>query len=149
LHYDATTGEFTWRAARGNTVKAGDRAGGIKNDGYWVIYIDWKRYAGHRLAWLYVYGFPLPKELDHINRNRADNRIANLRPATRNQTRANSIATHNGLKGATPHRRKWKAQIGYNGRRFYLGIFSTPELAHQAYLAKAKELFGEFACDGT
>jgi hypothetical protein len=76
--------------------------------------------------------------------------IENLRPATKSQNAANRGKTCNntsGFKGVWWRRRyrKWQATIGVNGKRFYLGMFDTPEAAHAAYAAAAQRLHGEFA----
>jgi len=92
------------------------------------IYVDGKRYTEHRLAWFYTFGV-FPSRLDHRNRNRADNRIANLRKATRNENKRNS-KTHsnnqNGFKGAYQNGRRWGARVTHNGKRIHLGTFDTP-----------------------
>jgi|SRR5215467_9025499 len=150
LDYNPATGEFFWKVAR-HKVKVGDRAGGIgsKDKGYWDIGIDGKRYRAHRLAWFYVHG--KWSKLDHKNRDPLDNRISNLREASNKQNQGNRKINQNnrsGLKGVIQFRKKWRAQIGHNSKVIWLGDFLTPELAHQAYCEKAKELFGEFFCDG-
>lgn len=88
LHYDPQTGIFTWRVTRGN-LKACSRAGSMKEDGYIRVCIGERRYHAHRLAWLYVTGDWPVEEIDHINRNKADNRFTNLRPATRSTNEQN------------------------------------------------------------
>jgi hypothetical protein len=89
LHYDPERGVFTWLSRPAerswNTRFAGTRAGTINGLGYVVIGILGRRYKAHRLAWLYVHGEWPGRELDHINCDKSDNRIANLRPATRSQ----------------------------------------------------------------
>lgn len=97
-----------------------------------------------------ILGAPPDKQVDHINGNRLDNRKANLRLVTSQQNRMNSKKRANsrsGLKGViwdATHSR-WLAAVTLNGNRYNLGVFPTPEAAHEAYKAKAKELFGEFA----
>lgn len=105
----------------------------------------------HRLIYKHFIG-PVPKGnvIDHINRNRLDNRIENLRLATASQNRMNSTKKRNSknkYKGVAQDKgsRKWKAYIGYNKKQIHIGMFETEEEAYQAYLIKAKELFGEFA----
>ncbi len=86
---------------------------------------------------------------DHINGDKLDNRKANLRNSTKQQNSANS-KVHNtnksGFRGVCFYKRdkNWKASIGFNGKSIHLGYFKTPEQASDAYVAKAKELFGEF-----
>ena len=148
LSYDPETGDFRWMVSRGGQ-RAGSIARCVRHDGYVVIMIDRKLYYAHQLAWLYMHG-ELVSELDHINGIRSDNRIFNLRPATRTQNNGNSRKPkHNtsGFKGVCYHKRdkKWQAQIHHKGRQIWLGLFDTAEAAHAAYCEKANELFGEFA----
>jgi hypothetical protein len=150
LHYEPETGVFVWKVANALTTKIGDRAGSINGGGYRQIDVEGKKYKAHRLAWLYVYGY-LPKRLDHKNRDRTDNRIMNLREATRSQNAANSKTQQNnstGLKGVRRHGNKWQAVATYNGKRGYFGTYDTPELAHKVYCYAAKLLHGEFFCNG-
>src|SRR4030095_4704758 len=90
LRYDRRSGVFYWRIAPPRTdIKAGARAGCVDVAGYWKIQLEGKQYYGHRLAWLYVYGcWPKrPKAIDHKNRIKTDNRIANLREARSEERR--------------------------------------------------------------
>jgi hypothetical protein len=150
LDYDPQTGIFTWKVALSSNVKIGSRAGCINQNGYRVIRINGKGYKAHRLAWLYIHG-SLPKTLDHKNHNRPSCHIADLREATSSQNNANAKMRKDnraGLKGVHQSGQRWGAAINHNGNHLWLGTFDTPELAHIAYLTKAKELFGEFACTG-
>jgi hypothetical protein len=97
-------------------------------------------YLAHRLAWMYVYGRWPAKglDIDHINGNRQDNRIANLREVTRgqnmqNQRRASSRST-TGLLGVLRKSRRFAAHITADGRTHCLGTFDTPEEAHRVYM---------------
>lgn len=75
LDYDPATGVFTWKA----NFHRGKEAGGSCSQGYRRIKIDGKLYTGHRLAWAWVHGEEPPAEIDHINQDKSDNRIENLR----------------------------------------------------------------------
>jgi hypothetical protein len=144
--YDPETGVFTWRASRPRARK-GAIAGTKRPDGYWAIAIDCKLCYAHRLAWLYMTGKWPTADIDHINGNKSDNRIANLRQATRSQNKANTPPPrHNtsGLKGVSLEGRRWKAQIERDGKKCHLGLFDTPEEAYAAYCKAAREHFGEF-----
>ena len=150
LKYNPDTGEFERVRDQGNKKK-GDKVGYMSTtDKYMYTKIDYVRIGLHRLAWLYVYG-ELPKgHIDHINRNRQDNRISNLRIANRMQQRANSSVPKNnksGFKGVSFNKQsnKWTANIQKNRKRYYLGAFNDPKAASKAYKAKAIELFGEYA----
>ena len=152
LDYDPLTGEFTWKLDSSFTVFKGDRAGTAHNRGYWQIQINNRRYLAHRLAWLWVYGMFPKGEIDHINRNKLDNRIENLRDVNGqlnlyNTGKKNCNTT--GYKGVTFIARlgKWQAQIRTNGRKIYLGTFDTPERADISH--RIAEYFREKYYDHT
>lgn len=101
----------------------------------------------HRLIFVYHHGY-LPEELDHIDANRTNNRIKNLRPATRSQNLANSMLRYDnktGYKGVHSVTSGYIAQIGYKGTRHYLGVYKTAKQAAVVYNKKAAELFGQYA----
>lgn len=132
LNYDENTGLFTYKKNKGK-FKANQIAGTTHVNGYTHIQINWKIYKAHRLAWLYVYGY-FPECIDHINCDRGDNRIANLREATVTQNNHNVKMSKNnksGVKGVCWHKKakKWCATIGAYGKTIYLGLFSDLELA--------------------
>jgi len=150
LNYNPETGVFTWRLKPCDRIAAGMVAGGEGGRGYSQICIGRTRYQSHRLAWFYVYGEWPIHQIDHINLDRADNRIANLREATPSQNGSNrksSPKTSNPLKGANWDKRKknWVARICIDRRVICLGRFKTAEQAHDAYMQAARKLFGEFA----
>lgn len=145
--YDPKTGKFSWKAEPGS----------ITANGYRYIKVNGKLQLAHRLAWLYYYGEEPVGLVDHINGDRADNRIENLRIATYSQNSANAkLHTRNtsGLKGVCKIVRKgvwtgrWQASITHNNKQIGLGSFKTKELAHVAYMKAAERLQGEFAHDG-
>ncbi len=147
LSYDAETGIFTWRGKPNGRVAHGAQAGTLLPNGYVRVKLHRKLYLAHRLAWFYVHGVWPENEIDHINRTRSDNRIANLREATKSENLQNQISaqrhnTTSKLLGASWHegRQKWQAQIYINGKAKYLGLFKTKEEAHAAYLAAKREL---------
>lgn len=93
-----------------------------------------------------VVGFgPGDPQVDHRDGNGLNNRRGNLRAATQSQNMANQRARRAGLRGAYPHRGRWKAQGKKNGRSFHLGVFDTEREAAQAWDAWAAEAWGEFA----
>lgn len=144
VSYDPLTGCMTWKAGC-RPALIGKEVGSIWR-GYRVTKFDGRNYQLHRLAWLYVHGELPDGEIDHVNGVGTDNRIANLRIATRQQNAVNRRAQGGrALKGITANRNKWAAQIRINGKNTYLGSFDTPEQAHAVYAARARELHGEFA----
>ena len=147
LSYDSETGIFTC-IKPSRTRKTGMIAGGLNTLGYITISIENVRFYAHRMAWIYMYGDNLTGQIDHINGNRSDNRICNLRDvsALGNQQNLRTAQKNNhcGLLGVSFDKRnkyrKWKASIFADGKRFHLGSFHTKEEAHKAYLAKKRQL---------
>lgn len=143
LDYNPETGVFTW-------VNAGKIAGSPCGFGYRAIRCLGGRYYSHRLAWFYVRGAWPKNQIDHINGNKSDNRIANLREATHKENLWNS-AKHkdnkSGLKGVSLHAQsgRWQTQIYINGRSRFLGLHDSPAAAHKAYCDAANQLHGKFA----
>lgn len=149
LYYDPNTGVFTWRVKRGGTAEIGTVAGCRKDSGYRVISLYDRLYREHRLAWLYMYGIWPPDEIDHINGVRDDNRINNLREATRKQNSANRRKLSGDLpKGVYRHRNRFRAQIRMQGHVKHLGTYDTPEQAHAVYCEAAQKEFGAYHCAG-
>lgn len=143
LRYDATSGRLTWLRRISPRLRVGGDAGSIAN-GYVRITIDGKSYMAHRLAWLYAYGAWPRQYIDHINGNRTDNRLFNLRDVSQTTNALNRCGPSKNNKigylgvcwmGGTNN--AWTARISCNGKKKHLGYFKTPELAHQAY-QKAK-----------
>lgn len=147
IDYDPSTGIFIWKEG---PIRRGKRAGSLQPHGYRRIHVGYVRIWEHRLAWAFVHGAYPDGLIDHINGDRSDNRIENLRQATAETNAANSKTRSDntsGYKGVSWNRRaqKWQVFIGGSGGRVYLGLFSNPKAAHEAYLMAAKKRFGEFA----
>ncbi len=152
LSYDPETGEFRALSTSG-ARQAGSVAGSKHPKGYISITVDGHRHLAHRLAWLYVYGVFPDGDTDHINGVKTDNRIANLREATRSQNMANLGALSNsksGIRGVHYFKRtgRWVSSIRANGKTVHLGYFATAEAASLAYREAATRLHGEFARAG-
>jgi hypothetical protein len=142
LHYDPTTGMFTWRVSRG-TARTGDIAGSTNDGGYIQISVDSVIYKAHRLACLYMTGELPAENIDHRYGNKIDNRWHELRLAKQSQNMQNQrVALSNnkiGLLGVSIHRGRPRATIVVDRKHKHIGYFDTPELAHAAYLeAKTK-----------
>lgn len=147
--YDPISGALTWRKRRAQSSPAGSKCGSLNNDGYVHVSFFGKMYVAHRLIFKIMTGRDPTDEVDHINRDKADNCWENLREATRYQNIANvePIAKgKSGLRGVKVSKsgRRWTARISVLGRNRNLGAFDTPQKARDAYIAAQKVLRGEF-----
>lgn len=137
--YDPETGVVKHRITHGR-AKAGKIAGTERTDGYRVVWFNGKLHLLHRIIYLLMNGEWPPQQIDHINRNRTDNRWCNLRAVTprenimnrgTNRMRPDNTSGYVGVSFVRQCR-KWKATISYDGRRQYLGLFATPDEAAAA-----------------
>lgn len=160
IAYEAETGRLTWRvraidtfssksaADSWNTRYAGRPALATENGkGHLKGSIYDRQYFAHRVAWAIHYGF-WPSQIDHINGDRADNRICNLREATTRQNSRNRKAGGESKflgVSRSANGKRWRAYIHLAGRTVALGTFDREEDAARAYDAAARKHFGEFA----
>jgi len=146
ISYNQETGDMKWKNISHNRVKPYTKAGHMDRTGYARLSIEGKKYMVHRLAWLYVYGSFPENAIDHINRDRNDNRFSNLRLATVKQNNENiSLRSHNtsGYRGVTWHKaaKKWMASVTHNKKQIYLGLFDNLDDAANSAKNKRNELF--------
>ena len=144
LSYDLIGGFFT-------RLTTGKVAGSMDSSGYIQIRVKGRLRLASRLAWTYVTGKNPPAKVDHIDRTPLNNSWINLRAATNKQNSHNSEIRRNntsGFKGVSYHRAtgKWQASIR-DGKQKYLGLYDSPELAHEAYVFEAKKIHGKFFCE--
>lgn len=144
VSYNPETGIFTWLINRRGATKAGSLVGSDKGNGYLDTRIDGKKCLLHRLAWFYVHGEWPKGHIDHINHITTDNRIANLRDVTRSLNLQNQIRpmsrNKSGYLGVSKHGPSYRAQILAGGKRMIIGVYPTPELAHEAYLIAKRKM---------
>jgi hypothetical protein len=146
LHYDPATGIFTRKVRTAQRHQVGDRAcGNPMKAGHLRVAFDSKKFLAHRVAWLYVYGKWPDNDIDHINGDPTDNRVENLRDVTNRINRQNMRnprgKSNSGLLGVFLHKEtgKWRARIQLDGKGIHLGLFDTPEAAHEAYLVAKRK----------
>lgn len=145
--YNKDTGELFWKITTGRAVK-GKRAGAPHN-GYLRTRVETVRLYVHRVVFFLEHG-EVPTQVDHIDLNKQNNKIENLRAATARQNCGNvAVKSWNktGFKGVwtCPNTGAYCAQINFKGKKTYLGRFDTAEEAAAAYTKAAQEKFGEFA----
>lgn len=146
FEYDPLTGILRWKDGRSNMVQ-GSLAGCVHGSGYKVVTINSKTHKLHRIVWIMLFGqIPDGFYIDHINGNKIDNRLENLRLATSSQNQQNRPAPKNsssGYRGVTWHKvvNKWMARICHKGKRTTIGFFDNAEDAYEAYKQEAKKLF--------
>lgn len=142
LAYDPESGWFTWRV-NNSVAKPGERAGGMHGLGYRMIGLEYKKYLEHSLAYFYMTGEWPTLQIDHLNRNKTDNRWANLRHGTRSENGHNKgLHPRNttGYAGVIVHGNGFRAVIRVEGNE-YTGWFNTvAEARVQRLLFEVKHL---------
>ena len=141
-------GKLFWRRPTSNRVKVGQEAGTLTTNGYKIVQYDKKFRMLHRVIWDYHYDEGCEGYLiDHIDNDRLNNRIENLRVCDYSQNAANSFSHSDSRlksKGVSVHGNKFRAQIAHQGKRYHLGVFDTEEEAREVYKEKALQLYGEY-----
>lgn len=146
LRFDPSTGQFTWLVG----ARAGKIAGCLSPTTKYIhIKLNQYQYLAHRLAWLCCHGRWPEAEIDHIDRCRSNNSLANLREATPSQNRRNgSLRSSNtsGVRGVFFEKKskKYRADIRFDGKQTTLGYFDNIEDASRCYQAAAKKAYGDF-----
>jgi hypothetical protein len=135
LSYDKTTGVFERLIKVNRNSVIGEEVGSVNRvNGYRYIRIDGRAYLHHRLAWFYVHGQWPDDQIDHIDGNRLNNSVVNLRPASSKQNRENrelSTSNKTGYRGVfyRKDKDKYRASVKHNGKSQHLGYFNTAEEA--------------------
>ena len=144
--FNYVDGSLYWRANK-NRARAGSAAGCIHKTGYRVIRVDGVDYKAHHLVWIW-HGNKKPSELDHINGNKLDNNIDNLRLSTHSENMRNTgLRKDNslGVKGVDLHKNGYRARITLNSKTRHLGFFSSLEAAMDVLNAARKQVHGLYA----
>jgi len=152
--YGTSTGNFYRKTSPCNSVKIGDKAGTVKANGYTYIRFQGKQQAAHRLAWLFIYGRWPTKRLDHINGDKADNRMCNLRLVTQSENQLNRklcSRSSTGIKGVSTHSASGKYQVtlSVDGVKRHFGLFGSIELAELVARGAREKYHGEYCNHGT
>lgn len=162
LRYEPETGKLYWKPRPAETFATpraasiwrsrflGKEALACVDDGYKTGFLKGRRVRAHRVAWAIYYGEWPIDQVDHINRDRSDNRICNLRASSNSENQWNTAirsSSSSGFKGVRRNGKtgRWMARITVNGDRKYLGNFGSPDEAYAAFCEAAKKYHGEFA----
>ncbi|MEN9885444.1 MAG: hypothetical protein RL758_22 [Pseudomonadota bacterium] len=143
LRYDSKTGLLYWLQRPCHNVFAEDIAGTKTSKGYIQIQLNKRLYKAHRIAWLLHFGSWPKGVVDHINGEKTDNRIENLRDvsiAVNSQNQRRPMSTNkSGYLGVSPFKGQWSAEILVSGRKKHIGLFETPDAAHRAYIEEKRK----------
>lgn len=150
-YFEYKDGFLYWKKTIGTRAIAGNKAGKLRKDGYFDVGLFGKYYLVHRIVYA-LFNNSLPKFIDHIDRDRSNNRIENLREASANQNTWNaskSKANNTGVKGVRKTKNsKFEARVAANGITYQVGTFDTIEQAEQAIILYREKLHKEFTCNG-
>jgi hypothetical protein len=150
LEYNPETGKFFWKIRTSKRIHIGDEAGCLAGNGHILIRMYGKLYQASRLAWLYVYGENPLEEIDHKDVNSSNNKIDNLRLATRMQNQWNTRVTSRsktGIKGVCWNKssNKWHVQINHNNQRVYSAYFDDLNETKEAMLREREKWHSAFS----
>lgn len=147
--FSYSDGNLYWKVAKGSRAKVGDKAGTLNNTGYIRIIINGKAYQAHRIIFLIHHNY-LPEFIDHIDGNKVNNCVENLREATLLQNNCNQKllkANTSGYKNVSWHKqlKKWQVTIKVNTKQRHMGIFDDLELAELVAIEARDKYHKEFA----
>lgn len=150
--FDYVDGKLLWKVLKAIGTKVGEEAGTITVDGYRRIKINGKKYLTHRIVYLYHYGY-IPKEIDHIDNNKLNNDIKNLRSVTRSEQMQNTRLrkdNKSGIKGVNWSKvaQKWTVRIRVNNKRYFGGYFTDINEAKKAATILRNNLHSKFTNHG-
>lgn len=146
--FEYRDGDLIRKVSPQHNAPVGSVAGTVRRDGYRDIRINAKSYLTHRLIFLMHHGY-LPQFIDHIDNNRSNNRIENLRPATNGENSWNQAITSlntSGFKGVSWDKKaqRWRVQVGNDSKKHWGGYYNTAEEANEAAMKLREKLHGEF-----
>lgn len=147
LTYEPESGIFTHNHNFGSRYRVGDRAdtpGHAALKGYRLVNLLNQKFLAHRVAWLYVHGVMPTLSIDHIDGDRGNNRLSNLREVKHQTNIQNQVRPHKrsttGFLGVVEYKGKFISRVTNNYRHVYVGTYATAELAYAAYLEAKRKL---------
>jgi hypothetical protein len=147
--FEYKDGELFWNKTLSNVAQKGKRAGCKSTSSYGSVMVDKKSYCIHKVIFCMHHGY-IPEQVDHIDRNRSNHKIENLRPATNGLNSMNKVVQSNnklGIKNVCWNNthRKWLVQVNAFGKRVVSKMFDNLELAELVALEARNKYHGEFA----
>jgi hypothetical protein len=149
--FDYQDGNLYWKIKVSNSINIGDKVSCFnKKSNKKRITINNKCFMASRIIYAMFYNDPKHKSIIHIDLDKNNLKIENLKVANNTERvanvgkKSNNTSGFRGVSGPTPSK-KWRVNIGYLGKRYHIGTYENKEIAHKAYCEKAKELFGKFA----
>jgi hypothetical protein len=150
--FEYKEGNLYWKIKTSQRIKIGDKAGHLKTNGYIALKLNNLQYRMHRIIWAYHYSaIPNNLQIDHIDGNKANNKIENLRLATHSQNKSNNkrarCDSKSNILGVcwSKASRKWESHIRKNNKKIHLGYFANQNDAIAARKTAELQYFGEFA----
>ena len=150
--FEYKDGVLFWKAKKSSNTRQDFSAGSIAKRGYVSVRLCGKHYYVHRLIYMMHYGF-MPEFLDHIDGNKLNNKIENLRSATKSENNRNKKLYKNnksGVKGVQWNEpcKKWRAVLKLDGKNKHIGLFNTIDEAEHAIKEARVKFHGEFSNNG-
>ena len=148
-HLEYSDGKLYWKKSTSNRVNVGSEAGSYQTGGYMAVKLLGKRIPVHKIVYLLHHGY-IPEIVDHIDGNRSNNKIENLRICTKAENNINtSIRRHNtsGIKNVSWHKQtgKWRVIVRHKGKPNSFGLYADIELAELVAIEARNKLHGKFA----
>ena len=146
IEYNKITEDFNWIKSQSNSVKLNSIAGTKRKDGYIVISFNHKNYLAHRLAWFFINVCMPSFHLDHIDENKSNNKIENLKGCTTSENLQNVSNppknNKSGFIGVSWCKRtnKWRSTIKVDKKQKFIGYFDNIEIAKEAYLSEKRKV---------
>jgi len=149
--FEYKDGCLYWKINHKN-AKKGSEIKAKSSHGYKVVTVNGKQHKVHRIIWQMNYG-NLPKLIDHIDGNKENNKLCNLRPASVQQNQCNRKLQSNNTSGVKNvvydrFRDKWKVQIVSNGKLISIGRYDDLEAAELVAILAREKYHGNFANHG-
>jgi hypothetical protein len=153
-HFEYRDGGLYWKHDRGSQKCKGKQAGALSSDGYLKVRVRelGQSVSAHRIIFAMHHGYS-PEFVDHIDGNPSNNRIENLRAATRAENNRNSkkpSTNTSGIKNVSWHKanKKWAVHLSVNNHKRFFGLYDDIELAELVAMEARDKYHGAFANHG-